>query len=319
MSSAKNPDKEDIEEAFPRNLMEFVDRFATDEACWEYFRMVRWSQGFICPCCGGLDGWTTARGTVYCRECDRQTSLSAGTILHNSRTEIRKWFMAIWLMITQKTGVSAKTLQRELRVGYKTAWLMLQKLRQATVRAERSPLSGTVEVDETYIGGEEPGVVGRQLVGKALVVIAVELDGKKVGRIRLRHVPDASGASLLGFISDCVQKGAKVHTDDWNGYNGVRAAGYVHRVTPVQGDPQRALKFFPHVHLVASLLKRWLGATHQGRVHKEHLQGYLDEYAFRFNRRRSMHVGKIFHRLIEQMVVHKALPYADIVKVAKIN
>lgn len=302
---------------FPRNLMEFLDRFATDEACMEYLRTIRWPAGFICPACGSGDGWTTARGTIYCRECNRQTSLTAGTILHNSRTPIRKWFVGGWLMCTQKTGVSAKTVQRELKVGYKTAWLILQKLRNAMVRAERSPLSKAAEVDETYVGGEESGVGGRQLVGKALVAIAVELDGKKMGRIRLRHVPDASGASLVGFIADCVEKGAKVHTDDWNGYNGVAAAGYLHRVTPILGDPERALKFFPHVHLVASLLKRWLGATHQGGVQKQHLQGYLDEFSFRFNRRRSRHVGKIFHRLAEQLVVHKARSYNEIVESAK--
>jgi transposase-like protein len=264
-------------------------------------------------------GWETARGTAYCRGCDRQTSPTAATILHNSRTPIRKWFLAVWLMCTQKTGVSARTIQRELKVGYKTAWLILQKLRHAMVRVERSQLVGTVEADETYVGGEESGVGGRQLVGKALVAIAVELDGKKVGRIRLRHVPDASGQSLVGFIADNVEKGAKVHTDDWNGYNGLREAGYLHRVTPIRGDPERALKFFPHVHLIASLLKRWLGATHQGGVQKQHLQAYLDEYTFRFNRRRSAYVGKIFHRLIEQMAVHKAKTYKQIVENAKTN
>ncbi len=319
MRKSENPGPSEVSEAFPKNLMGFVDRFPNEEACVEYLRTVRWPSGFVCPHCGSNDGWATARGTVYCRGCDRQTSVTAGTILHNSRTAVRKWFMAAWLLCTQKTGVSAKTLQRDLNVGYKTAWLMLQKLRQATVRAERCLLIGSVEVDETYVGGEESGVAGRQLVGKALVAIAVELDGKKVGRVRLRHVPDASGKSLVGFISDCVTKGSKVHTDDWNGYNGVRAAGYTHRVTPIHGDQERALKYFPHVHLVASLFKRWLGATHQGRVQKQHLQAYLDEYAFRFNRRRSMHVGKIFHRLIEQMAVHKARPYADIVNAAKIN
>jgi transposase-like protein len=256
---------------------------------------------------------------MFCGGCRRQTSPTAGTILHNSRTPLRKWFVAAWLVCTQKTGVSAKTLQRELKVGYKTAWLILHKLRQATVRAERSPLSGLVEVDETYVGGAESGVGGRQLLGKALVVIAVELDGKKIGRVRLRHVPDASGKSLAGFLNECVAPGATVHTDDWNGYNGVPAAGLTHRVTPTWGDPERARKFFSHVHLVASLLKRWLGATHQGRVQKGHLQAYLDEYAFRFNRRRSLHVGKIFHRLIEQMVLHKAKPYRDIVDAAKRN
>jgi len=319
MSSGEKTETERIGVAFPKNLMEFLDRFPTDDACLEYLRTVRWPGGFVCPQCGLRNGWATARGTVYCGGCTRQTSLTAGTILHNSRTPIRKWFVAIWLLCTQKTGVSAKTLQRDLKVGYKTAWLMLQKLRQATVRAERSLLCGTVEVDETYVGGEESGIGGRQLVGKALVAIAVELEGKKVCRIRLRHVPDASGKSLVGFINDCVAKGSKVHTDDWNGYNGVQAAGYVHLVTPIQGDPERAIKFFPHVHLVASLFKRWLGATHQGRVHKKHIQAYLDEYAFRFNRRRSMHVGKIFHRLIEQTAIHKAKSYKDIVNAAKIN
>lgn len=300
-------------------MMEFLDKFDTDEVCLDYLRTVRWVQGFICPACGSGDGWTTARGTIYCGGCDRQTSVTAGTILHNSRTPIRKWFVGMWLLCTQKTGVSAKTLQRELKVGYKTAWLMLQKLRRAMVRAERTPLVGTIEVDETYVGGEETGVGGRELVGKALVVIAVELNGKKIERIRLRHVPNASGQSLVGFISDYVAKGSKVHTDDWNGYNGVQEAGYTHRVTPIQGDPERAIKFFPHVHLIASLLKRWLGATHQGAVQKKHLQVYLDEYVFRFNRRHSRHVGKIFRRLVEQMVIHKAKSYKEIANLAESN
>ena len=161
---------------------------------------------------------------MYCRGRDRQTSPTAGTILHNSRTPVRKWIVAIWLLCTQKIGVSAKTLQRKLNVGYKTAWLMLRKLRRAMVCAERGLLRGTVEVDETYVGGAESGVGGRELVGKALVVIAVELEGKKVGRIRLQHVPNASGKSWVGFITDLVENGSKVHTDDWNGYNGVKAA-----------------------------------------------------------------------------------------------
>lgn len=317
MSSGERPSAAAIDDAFPKNLIEFLDRFATDEACGEYLSKVRWPDGVICPQCGSRNGWPTARGTWFCGACRRQTSPTAGTILHDLRTPIRKWFLAVWLLCTQKTGVSAKTLQRELKIGYKTAWLMLQKLRQATVRAERSQLSGTVEVDETYVGGAESDVGGRELAGKALVAIAVELDGKKVGRVRLRHVPDASGASLVGFISDCVAKGSQVRTDDWNGYNGVPAAGFAHHVIPIHGDPKRANRFFPHVHLVASLLKRWLGATHQGRVEKPHLQAYLDEYAFRFNRRRSMHVGKIVHRLVEQMVIHKAKTYRELVDGAK--
>lgn len=300
---------------FPKNLVEFTERFATNEACASYLAEVRWPDGFACPACKNRKGWPTNRKTYFCVSCRHQTSLTAGTIFHGSHLPLRKWFWAMWLMCTQKTGLSAKGLERELGLGcYQTAWLMLQKLRQAMVRVGRDTLAGTVEVDETYVGGEEAGIVGRQLVGKALVVIAVELDGKKVGRIRLRQIPDASGQSLVGFITDCVVKGAQVHTDDWNGYNGVREAGYIHKVTPIQGDPERAIKYFPHVHLVAALLKRWLGATHQGKVTSKHLQRYLDEYAFRFNRRRSEYVGKIFHRLAEQLVLRQAKTYPEITR-----
>ncbi len=219
----------------------------------------------------------------------------------------------MWLTCTQKTGLSAKGLQRELGLGsYQTAWLMLQKLREAMVRIGRDRLQGSVEADETYIGGEEKGVHGRKLVGKALVAIAVELDGRKVGRVRLRHVPDGSGESLVRFVTDCVEIGSRVHTDGWSGYQGLDKAGYKHRVTHTSGDAALAVEVFPHVHLVASLLKRWLGATHQGRVGHKHLQGYLDEYAFRFNRRKSRHVGKIFHRLCEQLVLRQARTYREI-------
>lgn len=313
VNGSEQSEPKNSEAAFPENMMDFLERFATEKACLAYLCKVRWPQGFVCPECAGRQGWKTNRGTVFCGQCQKQTSPTARTILHHSRTALRKWFLAAWLLCTQKTGVSAKTLQRELKVGSKTAWLMLQKLRQATIRADRSQLTGRVEVDETFVGGQESGVVGRQAGDKALVVIAVELEGKKVGRVRWRLIPDASGASLVGFLKDCVTPGTTVHTDDWNGYHGVRAAGFVHRVNVLQGDAERVRKFFPHVHLVASLLKRWLLATHQRRVEKAHLQVYLDEYAFRFNRRRSKHVGKIFYRLMEQMVLRKAKGYKDIV------
>jgi transposase-like protein len=300
--------------AFPENLMAFATRFANEEACADYLAGVRWPRGFVCPVCGGQKGWPTARGTLFCAGCQRQTSLTAGTILHNTRVPLQGWLLGMWLVCTQKTGLSAADLQRELGLGsYRTAWLMLQKLRQAMVRLGREPLQGQVEVDETYLGGtREPGVSGRQLVGKALVVIAVELAGTQVGRVRLRHVADGSGTNLVGFVRDCVEPGAQVHTDGWAGYNGLSKAGYAHRVTPTRGDVELAVEVFPHVHLVASLLKRWLGATHQGHVSPKHLQAYLDEFAFRFNRRRSRHVGKIFHRLAEQLFLRQARTYRQI-------
>jgi len=299
--------------AFPTNMVEFVKTFATEDACTDYLAEVRWPEGFVCPACGCGRGWATARGTFFCAECERQTSLTAGTIFHKTRVPLRSWFLGMWLMCTQKTGLSAAGLQRELGLGsYRTAWLMLQKLRQAMVRVGREPLQGSVEVDEAYLGGEEEGVRGRQLLGKALVVIGVELSGRKVGRARLRHVPDASGQSLVGFVTDCVDPGAKVHTDGWTGYAGLTKAGYRHKVTVIDGGEEFATKVFPHVHLVVSLLKRWLLATHQGNVSPKHLQRYLDEFAFRFNRRRSRHVGKLFHRLMEQLVLRQAQTYAEI-------
>lgn len=303
-----------MDEVFPRNLVEFMERFATDEACTDYLLGLRWPEGFVCPACRDRRGWPTARGTIFCGGCHRQTSLTAGTILHKTRVPLRSWFLAMWLACTQKTGLSAKGLQRELGLGsYRTAWLLLQKLRQAMVRLGRDPLCGAVEVDETYFGGEEEGVRGRKLVGKALVVMAVELEGRKLGRVRLRHLPDASGPSLVDFVVEAVEAGSKVHTDGWKGYRGLAEAGYGHRVTHTLGDETLAVEVFPHVHLVASLLKRWLGATHQGKVSHKHLQRYLDEFVFRFNRRRSRHVGKLFHRLAEQLCLRQAQTYREII------
>jgi transposase-like protein len=301
---------------FPKNLIEFTRRFADTEACTLYLMGLRWPAGFVCPRCGDGKGWPTARGTVFCARCERQTSPTAGTILHRSHVPVSSWFLAMWLACTQKTGLSAAGLQRELGLGsYRTAWLMLQKLRQAMVRLQRERLQGVVQVDETYIGGEEiqEGVRGRQLLGKALVVMAVELEGKKIGRVRLRHIPTASAEDLVGFVGDVVQAGATVHTDGWHSYSHLAMAGFRHRVTRVSDKDGKAITAFPQIHLVASLLKRWLLGTHHGKVGPKHLQRYLDEFTFRFNRRRSAHVGKVFHRLAEQLVVHRAQTYHEII------
>lgn len=303
-----------MDKEFPRNIVEFMDKFSTEEACRTYILRVRWPVNFVCPACGGGKGWNTARGTVYCSLCHRQTSPTAGTILHNSRVLLKRWFLAMWLACTQKTGLSASNLQRELGLGsYKTAWLMLQKLRQAMVRTGRERLSGIIEVDETYIGGNEEDVRGRKLVGKSLVAIAVEVNGQNLGRVRLRHIPDASGMSLVNFVTDYIEKGSIVHTDGWKGYRELGNREFQHRVTHTAGDEKLAVNIFPHVHLVASLLKRWLGATHQGRVGQKHLQQYLDEFTFRFNRRKSRYIGKIFYRLVEQLVLHQTLTYREII------
>ena len=219
----------------------------------------------------------------------------------------------MWYITSQKNGGSALGMQRVLGLkSYQTAWAWLHKLRRAMVRPRRDRLIGWVEVDETYLGGLEEGVPGRQLGDKALIVVAAQADGNRIGRIRLRAIPDASAESLLPFVRDCVESGSTVHTDGWKGYYGLDRLGYDHEVTVVRG-PKEAGKLLPRVHLVVSLLKRWLVGTHQGAVSRTHLPYYLDEFTFRFNRRRSRSRGKLFFRLVEQAVATDPTPYSSMV------
>jgi transposase-like protein len=296
--------------------MEFDQRFGTEEACRAYLIRVRWPNGFRCPACGHVVGWSMARNLFLCANCRHQTSITAGTIMHNTRKPLRMWFRGIWWVTTQKTGVSAKGLRRILGLGSEqTAWAWLHKLRRAMVRLEREKLSGVVEVDESYVGGVEEGthLRGRGPQAKALVVVAAEADGPGIGRIRLRHVPDASAESLLPFIQDNIEPGSIVHTDGWPGYIPVGTKGYVHKVSVIARDRRKASELLPRVHRVVSLLKRWLIGTHQGAVSHKHLQRYLQEFTFRFNRRTSRHVGKIFHRLIQQSTHTTHTPYWQLV------
>ena len=181
------------------------------------------------------------------------------------------------------------------------------------IRPGREQLLGTVEVDESYLGGVEVGVRGRQTETKALIVVAAEEDGNGIGRIRLRHIPDASASSLLPFVQNSVETGSTVHTDGWLGYLPLEANGYRHRITYLKGRKEHASELLPRVHQVISLLKRWLLGTHQGAVRAEHLQDYLDEFTFRFNRRRSRSRGKLFYRLVQQSVALEPTTYKEIV------
>ncbi len=234
---------------------------------------------------------TKRRVLWECAACHRQTSLTAGTVLHKTRMPLHLWFWAAYLMSTPTPGVSALQLQRQLGLSrYETTWMMLHKLRRAMVNPERDPLSGEVEVDECYIGGPEAGLRGgRQHGDKALVVVAVEVRGTASGRVRLAVVPDASGPTLTGFVRANITAGAIVHTDGFRGYRPLPSHGYQHR--PHSQLAARAAgvdidEILPRVHRVISNLKSWLRGTHRG-VSGEHLQVYLDEYAFRFNRRRT--------------------------------
>lgn len=302
-------------EDYPRTIGELEARFGTEQACREYLFALRWPEGFVCPRCGGDRAWPVGKVLLQCVACDYQVSVTAGTIFQDTRKPRILWFRAVWSVTSQKTGASALGVQRVLGLGsYRTAWVWLHKLRRAMVRPGRDRLTGRMEVDETYVGGPEEGVPGRAAEDKALVVIAAQEDGRRIGRIRMRRIPDASSQSLHGFIEDSIEPGSVVHTDGWQGYRGLEGRGYRHDVTILQGQKETALELLPRVHWVVSSLKRWLLGTHQGAVSPEHLDYYLDEFTFRFNRRTSGSRGKLFYRLLQQAVAVEPTPYRSMVR-----
>lgn len=298
-------------EDFPKTILDFEKRFATEEACRQYLFDLRWPDGFVCPRCGHREFWFTKNRLYRCRQCDVQTSLTAGTIFQDTRKPLQLWFRAIWYVVNQKNGVSALGLQRVLGFGsYHIVWTWLHKLRCAMVRPGRDRLSGTVEVDETYIGGKRPVYRGRGAAGKVLVLVAAQEDGERIGRIRLRKILDASANSLETGIQEFIAPGSIVRTDGWAGYKGLTSIGYIHDVArkeAIIGD-----NLLPLTNRVTALLKRWLQGTHQGAVHASHLDYYLDEFTFRFNRRTSRSRGKLFYRLVQQAVNIEPLKSCDI-------
>ena len=301
-------------EDYPNTLAEFDERFRTEEACRSYLTALRWPDGFVCPRCGQQKAWVMSNGLHGCRSCAYKASVTAGTIFERTRKPLTDWFLVIWWVTGQKYGASAKGLQQMLGMGsYETAWTWLHKLRRAMVRQGRERLSGDIEADETLVGGEQhDGKRGRGASGKALVLMAVQRDGKKLGRIRLKRIADASAESLESAILETVEPGSLVRTDEWAGYNQIGKLGYLHEV--VRADATVGYNLLPACHLVASLMKRWLGGTLQGAVAHEHLQYYLDEYTFRFNRRTSRHRGKLFYRLLQQAMATDVVTYQTIKK-----
>jgi len=279
---------------------EFDALIASEEACQRYLAAIRWPNGIVCPACGSTTAWTLATGHSKCTRCRQRISVTAGTLFQDTRYPLRVWFQAIWYVVSQKYGASALGIQRVLGFGsYHTAWAWLHRLRRAMVRPDRDRLSGTVEVDETSWGAAQEGKRGRGAAGKTIILVAVEHTGNKMGRLRLLRVPDFSGDTLAAAVEALVTPGSIVETDGLQSYNGIAALGYTHRVvrTVVRDD------LLPHVHLVVSLLKRWLLGTHQGGVQVSHLDYYLDEFTFRFNRRTSHSRGMLFRRVLEYAVL----------------
>jgi predicted RNA-binding Zn-ribbon protein involved in translation (DUF1610 family) len=297
---------------FPGSLIEFQHRFADEAACVEYLFAARWPDGFVCPGCGKRKAWRlqTKPWTWECAGCGKQTSVTAGTIMHHSKLPLTTWFWAAYLMATHSNGISALQLQRQLGLGsYKSAWLMGAKLRCSMVAAGRSPLAGLVEVDETEIvcrSKNDPltGGGGRSHQGKMLIVGAVEVrdGGAGPGRIRLKEVPDYSADSLHPFIAQNLAPGATAKTDGWPAYPG--APGVSHDPHVIANMAAHVV--LPWVHRIFSNLKVWALGVYHG-LRRRHLQSYLDEFVFRFNRRRTRHAA--FRYLLGIAAGHQPLPY----------
>jgi len=302
-----------VTEDFPQNEAKFDQRFSDEQACIEYLFKCKWPNGFVCPKCGCKRYWKTARGLYMCHRCESQHSLTAGTIMHGTRWPLSAWFKAMWWFTTRKSGVNAVNLKDLLGFGsYSTAWSWLHKLRSCTIRHNREKLSGKIEADEFYIGGQRSGKRGRGAEHKCAVAVAVERKGKKLGRLRLQVIEDCSGDELIPFIGCNVEPGSQISTDGWKSYNALGNQGFNHKqiITSKRDGKESVLS---GVHLIASLVKRLILGTFQGRFEKKYLQNYLDEYAFRFNRRNTKSVGKRFYRIVQQAVATSPKPQYQIV------
>lgn len=297
---------------YPRTFQEFSRWFPDDGACVEYLGNLRWQGGFRCPACSGDQAWRTAKGLWMCSGCGRKTSVTAGTIFHRTRTPLSTWFAAIWFITSQKNGVSASTLQQMFGFGsYETAWAWLHKLRRAMVRPDREMLSGNVELDESFVGGRSTGNYGAS-TEKVPVMIAVErLDTGQLGRVRF-NVADAPGTlGLVDFAVDVIAEGATVLTDGAPFLKRLSRLGFDHQWSNGYNSIDRSQEL-PGVHLVASLLKRWIAGTAHHNISIQNLPYYLDEYAFRFNRRRSAARGMLFYRLLQQAVATDPHPLSEL-------
>jgi transposase-like protein len=304
--------------AFPKTLREFQSKFATEEACQQYLADCRWPDGFVCPKCGNRRAYELASLRRWqCAGCRNQVSLTAGTILHNTKTPLTVWFWAAYLMTTDKRGLSALLLQRQLALArYETAWMMLHKFRRAMINLKRDPLRGEVEVDDTWVGGTQAGLRGsRQLKGRkaALVLVAVEKRGRNMtGRARMEVIPDFRSETLTAFLKDNVAPGSTVYTDGLKSFTGLNEAGFQHvpRSQPLRIDLRKGAKsVVPLADRAIGNLQQWLVGTHHG-VSRDQLQVYLDEFVFRHNRRKTPMAA--FQTLLGLGTGHKPTKYEEI-------
>jgi transposase-like protein len=300
---------------YPKNQMEFEKFFSTDEQCLKYLISLRIENGYVCPSCSDTEYWINERNQMVCKLCKRQTSILAGTIFHGTKTPITVILRALWFIVAQKNGISAVSVQKILGIKrYETVWTWLHKFRRLMVMPERTKLSGKVEIDESLVGGKRSGKRGRGAEGKILVIIAIELVGKKMGRVRMETIESADRVQINQFVKNNIVVGSTIITDGWKGYTDVKKMKYKHEIQDKKIILDKE-EITPNVHKIASLLKRWLLGTHQNYVSQDYLNFYLDEFSFRYNRRNSKSRGLLFFTLLKQAMSHQPVSKINLFKI----
>jgi transposase-like protein len=288
---------------YPATYQQLQQWFPDDASCLAFLERLRWPTGFVCPVCGSVRAWRTATARWMCADCGRQTSVTAGTIFHRTRSPLSTWFAAAWFLTSQKNGMSALGLQRVLGFGsYETAWAWMHKFRRAMVRPDRDRLSGVVELDEVFIGNETRGRAGSLKDNTAAMIAIESLDGRRLGRVRIEVAATARSRDQLEFASRVIAPGSTIRTDGARTLRKLADMGFTHEYFVGTDSALPAHEHLPGVHLVGSLLKRWLTGTLHYAVSQPHLGYYLDEYTFRFNRRNARRRGLLFYRLLQQAV-----------------
>ena len=283
---------------YPKNYPELIKRFGDQQSCLDYLAFVRWPNGFVCAKCNDTNFWRSKRLYWICTGCEFQTSVLAGTIFQDTKLPINLWFQLIWWFMGQRSGASALSLQDNFGIGsYRTAWKILKKLRSTMAIVGREKLSGRVEVDEGFLGGTN---------NKEIVMIAAEVRGSATGRIRLLHIQKRTSENIHKFIGDFIEPGSTIISDKYSGYVKIVEKGYLLEAQKKPYSWEEASRdddrLQPQVRRAISILKRWYYGTYHGRINKNNLQTYLDEFVFRFNRRKSGSRGLLFHRAIQAAI-----------------
>lgn len=287
--------------------MDFERSFTTDEQCLVYLFSLKYEHGFECKSCSGKEYWQNKRKIFVCKKCKQETSVLAGTIFHKSQLPLPLLFRMLWYMIVQKNGVSAVSVQRVLGLSsYDTVWKWLHRFRKIMVLPQRDKLRGRVEVDETFVGGVKKGKRGRGADGKAIVIIAIEIINNRTGRVRMEIIEQSDRKCINNFLKNNIEENSIIFTDGWKGYVDIQKMKYTHQIE-TKTIAMNGENLTPNVHKIASLLKRWLLGTHQNFTSEEYLAYYLDEYTFRYNRRKSNSRGLLFYTLLKQAILNKPI------------